>query len=76
MRVSQAAPREYTQPRESSGARSGPPSPWGQEKQRRESLMLWKMSCLTYICTLEISLPTAVQRSPMQRFDICVCPKA
>ena len=27
-RVSQTAPREYTQQRESSGARSGPPSPW------------------------------------------------
>jgi len=35
-RVSQTAPREYTQQRESSGARSGPPSPWGtgQTKKR------------------------------------------
>jgi hypothetical protein len=35
MRVSQAAPREYTQPRESSGARSGPPSPWGTGETKK-----------------------------------------
>ena len=34
-RVSQAAPREYTYPRESSGARSGPPSPWGTGETKK-----------------------------------------
>ena len=34
-RVSQAAPREYTQPRESSGAWSGPPSPWGTGETKK-----------------------------------------
>jgi hypothetical protein len=35
MQVSQAAPREYTYPRESSGARSGPPSPWGTGETKK-----------------------------------------
>jgi len=63
--------REFLkQPRENTPTQENPVVPGaalqvhgGQEKQRRESLMLWKISCLAYICTLEISLPTAVQRS-------------
>ncbi len=34
-RVSQAAPREYTQPRESCGASSSPPSPWGTGETKK-----------------------------------------
>jgi len=71
-RVSQATPREYTQPRESSGARSGPPSPWGTGETKKRIVDALKMSCLTYICTLEISLSTAVQRSTMQQFVRCM----
>ncbi len=81
--VSQATQREDTQalrgsrpsgpPRESSGARSDPPSSWGSGETKKRIIDALKMSYLTYICSLEMKqqqLPPAVE-SIMQGYMSC-----